>query len=217
MIGPANISPAPPVGVRTPAQNKRIWALVSTLGQLRGMDRDAAETILRALVREATRGKTDRTRALTEKQAGRVIRDLDEAIHGNLHPSPPSPSNGSGVGGEGPSGGPRYDPTRYADCDGRSLDMATGAQLRKIEALWMTKNSRERTDASLRAFLEHKFGASDLRFLSRRQASKAITALEDSDEASWTSASVGAQRAVPDPLESGAGTARCAPTKPGDN
>ena len=61
---------------------------------------------------------------------------------------------------------------------GRRPDMASPAQLRKIEVMWMTgPGIREKTSATLRHFLQHHFSVSDLRFISRRQATVAIIAI----------------------------------------
>lgn len=69
---------------------------------------------------------------------------------------------------------------KYENMDGRER-MATGAQLRKIEAMWKeictAKNERERAKI-LRALLWKKFRVSDLRFLEEYQVRKVIKMFE---------------------------------------
>jgi len=57
--------------------------------------------------------------------------------------------------------------------------MASPAQLRKIEAMWMTgRNIRNKTPQGLRSFLFNKFKISDLRFVEVWEVGKIIRAIE---------------------------------------
>ena len=82
--------------------------------------------------------------------------------------------------------GPRFPVTlstskgrlRFNDL-GVRIGMATPAQLRKIEAMWMTgTNIREKTDQALRHFLKNKFSVSDLRFIEQWQVRRIISTIE---------------------------------------
>jgi phage gp16-like protein len=70
----------------------------------------------------------------------------------------------------------RTHPPRFDDL-GYRLHMATPAQLRKIEALWMAV-ARTKTEAALRLFLHRRFGLDDLRFVRRDQVTPILTALQ---------------------------------------
>jgi hypothetical protein len=64
---------------------------------------------------------------------------------------------------------------------GSRPDMATPAQLRKVESLWrdITQfNNEKDLESTLRAFLYRRFKISDLRFLERSMVSKVIYSLE---------------------------------------
>lgn len=75
------------------------------------------------------------------------------------------------------SSGSQAGKKKYSDMDGRK-GMATGAQLRKIEAMWADVSTAKDKPAALRRWLENKFQASGLRFLTRERASDVIVALE---------------------------------------
>ena len=110
-----------------------------------------AEDTLRDLV-ESISGQRS-TRGLSLEQASRVIDRL----------------SGKQQGGGGKA--------RHRELDNRP-NMATGAQLRKIEAMWAERSRAEDKSGSLRRFVQHKFSVSDLRFLGRTRASDVIVALE---------------------------------------
>lgn len=125
-----------------------------TGGQLRmiwmtAKDKGLDEDTLRALVNRET-GSTSISK-LTKAQAAQVINAMAEDSVRSKR--------------------------RHANLDGRP-NMATGAQARKIEAMWAERSRADDKAASLREFLRHKFTVEDLRFLSRRRASDVIHALE---------------------------------------
>ena len=69
---------------------------------------------------------------------------------------------------------------RFNELSGRSNDMATPAQLRKIEAIWQEVSRVEDPTSrakALRSFIERTAKVSDLRFLSREGSTKIINAL----------------------------------------
>lgn len=71
-------------------------------------------------------------------------------------------------------------PRKYNDLNGRER-MATGAQLRKIEAIWTEichAKTEEGRKKSLRKLLWNKFRVGDLRFLEDWQVKKVIKMLE---------------------------------------
>lgn len=71
-------------------------------------------------------------------------------------------------------------PRKYKDLNGRH-GMATGAQLRKIEAMWAEickAKTEEERKGSLRKLLRNKFSVEDLRFLEDWQCKKVIKMLE---------------------------------------
>lgn len=85
----------------------------------------------------------------------------------------------AGIGGKKISRGKKYDDL---EADGkRDPSMATPRQLRMIEAVWADvsymENSKDRAKA-LRAFIEKRFRVSDLRFVTKANASKIIKTLE---------------------------------------
>lgn len=68
---------------------------------------------------------------------------------------------------------------RFSDLDNRP-DMASGAQLRKIEAMWQEVSiitNQAARNRALRRFVHRVAGVADLRFLDREGASKVINAL----------------------------------------
>jgi len=107
------------------------------------------EGALRDLV-EAVSGQRS-TRGLTMHQASQVLDRLSSRPEPRRH--------------------------RHRKMDGRP-NMATGAQLRKIEAMWAERARAHDKAASLRQWLNNRFSISDLRFLSRSRASNVIVALE---------------------------------------
>ena len=85
----------------------------------------------------------------------------------------------AGIGKKKISRGKKYDDL---EADGkRDPSMATPRQLRMIEAVWADVsymgNSKDRAKA-LRAFIEKRFRVSDLRFVTKANASKIIKTLE---------------------------------------
>jgi len=72
---------------------------------------------------------------------------------------------------------PQASSLKFSDMDGRP-GMATGAQLRKIEAMWANVSTAKDKSAALRRWLSNKFQVSGLRFLTRGRASDVIVALE---------------------------------------
>lgn len=68
-----------------------------------------------------------------------------------------------------------HEPKRFDDM-GLRRGMATPAQLRKIEATWMS-TARVPTEAALRAFLRARFGIEALRFVRRDQVTAILQAL----------------------------------------
>lgn len=68
--------------------------------------------------------------------------------------------------------------TRFNDLANRA-DMASPAQLRKIEATWMSHpRVRHKTEYALRQFINHKFRIAHLRFVTSAQVGKILTAIE---------------------------------------
>lgn len=65
---------------------------------------------------------------------------------------------------------------------GERKGKASPGQLRKIETMWR-KVSREKTDASLANFIKSRTGTADLTWISSRQASDLIVALNKMAEA----------------------------------
>jgi len=113
-------------------------------------DQGLAEDLLRDLVQHVSGQRS--TRALTRRQASTVIDQLR--------------------GGER-----RFGKNKFRELDGRP-DMATGAQLRKIEAMWRDRAFSRDKQSSLRQWLTNRFAVADLRFLTRQRASDVIVALE---------------------------------------
>lgn len=132
----------------TQNQIKAIW----TATRNQGLDEDT----LRDLVENISGQRS--TRALTIAQASEVLNRLT----GDARPV---------------RRGNSCNHRRYQEMDGRP-DMATGAQLRKIEAMWAERSRSTDKSGALRIFLSRRFGVSDLRFLGRSRASNVIVALE---------------------------------------
>jgi len=69
--------------------------------------------------------------------------------------------------------------SKHFDDLGLRPGMATPAQLRKIEASWMTgRGIRAKTMRSLRHFLGNRFGVSDPRFIDRRRVTPILAAIK---------------------------------------
>jgi len=119
-----------------------------TIARGSGVDEDALRDVV-----ENVSGQRS-TRGMTRDQASAVLRRLT---------------------GEGRRGG--RGKSRHREMDGRR-NMATAKQLRKIEAMWADRARADDKALALRRLLQHKFGVSDLRFLSRTRASDVIVALE---------------------------------------
>lgn len=67
---------------------------------------------------------------------------------------------------------------RFDDLGSRP-GMATPAQLRKIEALWMTgRGIRAKTRRAMRHFLGNRFGISDPRFIDSRRVTPILAAIK---------------------------------------
>ena len=100
---------------------------------------------------------------LSSTQAGELIRDLELLAEGM-----------------GLDVGDRRKRTRRREW-ARRPGMATPAQLRKIEAMWADVSRQPTAGAkrkALGAFLEKRFGVSDLRFVTHEMPSKIIHTLE---------------------------------------
>lgn len=70
---------------------------------------------------------------------------------------------------------------KYDDFAGRDDSMATPQQMRKIEAVWSDIckfKDRSQQARTLRRFTRRQYKVDDIRFLSKKQASKYIVALE---------------------------------------
>lgn len=70
--------------------------------------------------------------------------------------------------------------SNFIELENRGNDMATPAQLRKIEAMWRDISyikSNESVKKSLRIFLQKHFKISDLRFVDKTTATKIIHAI----------------------------------------
>ena len=132
-----------------PGQIKRIHALVNRIG--------ISDEDYRAKLDEEFGVRT--CKKLTRAEAGRFIRNMEAVAKGM----------GIDVGRR-----PRREWKRRPG-------MATPAQLRKIEAMWADV-SRQRTAGGKRkalgAFLERRFGVSDLAFVTHEMPSKIIHTLE---------------------------------------
>ena len=66
---------------------------------------------------------------------------------------------------------------KYEEFNGRSGKFASPAQMRKIEALWMS-SSREKTIESMNHFIKRICGKDDISFLTNFDAHKVIKAIE---------------------------------------
>ena len=136
-----------------PWQIKRIHVLLSRIG--------VSDEDYRARLDEEFGVRT--CKKLSSTQAGKLIRDMESIAKGM----------GIDVGG-------RRKGTRRREW-ARRPGMATPAQLRKIEAMW-SGVSRQRTAEARRkalgAFLEKRFGVSDLAFVTHEMPSKIIHTLE---------------------------------------
>ena len=136
-----------------PWQIKRIHVLTNRIG--------VSDEDYRARLQEDYGVST--CKKLSSVQAGQLIRNLEAVAKGM----------GVDIGGRREWGRRR----EWA----RRRGMATPAQLRKIEAMWADV-SRQRTAGerrkALRAFLEKRFGVSDLAFVTHEMPSKIIHTLE---------------------------------------
>ena len=66
---------------------------------------------------------------------------------------------------------------KYSDLESRDLDMATPAQMRKIEIMWSKlcyAQTRENIQKTLRKFIQKHFEISDIRFIDKTTAMKII-------------------------------------------
>ena len=66
---------------------------------------------------------------------------------------------------------------KYADLESRHIDMATPAQMRKIEIMWgelYNVKTYENTQRTLRKFIQNHFKISDIRFIDKLTATKII-------------------------------------------
>ena len=66
---------------------------------------------------------------------------------------------------------------KYADLELRDIDMATPAQMRKIEIMWSelcNVKTYENTQKTLRKFIQNHFKISDIRFIDKFTATKII-------------------------------------------
>jgi hypothetical protein len=66
---------------------------------------------------------------------------------------------------------------KYEEFAGRSGKFASPAQMRKIEALWMSR-SREKTEESMNHFIKHVTGKDKIEFTTGADAHKIIKAIE---------------------------------------
>lgn len=69
---------------------------------------------------------------------------------------------------------------KYEELKSRDEDMATPAQLRMIEAIWLEVcyiDSPEFAKKSLRKFIQNKFKIADIKFLTKKKAVKVIRAI----------------------------------------
>ena len=131
-----------------PGQIKRIHALVNRMG--------ISDEDYRARLDEEFGVRT--CKKLSRDQADRFIRNMETI------------ANRMGID----TGGRRRKYTRRPG-------MATPAQLRKIEAMWADVSHQKTAAArrkSLGAFLEKRFGVSDLAFVTHEMPSKIIHTLE---------------------------------------
>lgn len=74
--------------------------------------------------------------------------------------------------------GDKVPPKKYDDLGKRDVDMASPAQLRKIEAMWHDIYRGNDETKHLRQFLFNHFKVSDIRFLERKTAHDVIEALK---------------------------------------
>lgn len=79
---------------------------------------------------------------------------------------------------------PRPKRKRFQNLSGRP-GMATPAQLRKIEAMWVTVSDSTRPATTLRRFLFNRFRTTDLRMLTTATASNVIEALKAMQQTKW--------------------------------
>jgi len=79
---------------------------------------------------------------------------------------------------------PKSGKKRFQGLSGRP-GMATPAQLRKIEAMWITVSDSTRPATTLRRFLFNRFRTTDLRMLTTTTASKVIEALKAMQQSKW--------------------------------
>ena len=66
---------------------------------------------------------------------------------------------------------------KYADLESRDIEMATPAQMRKIEIMWSelcNVKTYENTQKTLRKFIQNHFKISDIRFIDKSTATKII-------------------------------------------
>jgi phage gp16-like protein len=75
---------------------------------------------------------------------------------------------------------PKYPPQRqkYAEFDGRLGSRANGAQMRKIEAMWMEK-ARVKTESAMNDFIFKITKRSHISFLLKKDVSKMVEAIEN--------------------------------------
>lgn len=134
-----------------PGQVKRIHALANAIG--------ISDEDYRARMMEEFGVRT--CKKLSREQAARFIRSMEGT-----------------AGGLGLSVGARRGRRREWK---RRPGMATPAQLRKIEAMWVgvsRQGSLAAKQKALGAFLEKRFGVSDLRFVTHEMPGRIIRALE---------------------------------------
>lgn len=110
-----------------------------------------------------------------------TLRDMVEAASGQRSTRGLSCSQASALLNKLSGQNRRRNKSRYRELDGRP-NMATGPQLRAIEAMWASRARAKDKAAALRAWLSNRFGVADLRFLSRSRASDVIVALQKMEE-----------------------------------